>query len=386
MTRTIRYLDNAASTWPKPPAVVEAMKACVEAFAANPGRGSHALAQKAARVVAQARAHLARLFGVRNPNDLFFFANATQALNQALKGYLRAGDHVVASAVEHNAVRRPLEHLRRTRGVEVTYVPPRENGLFAADDFLAALRPNTRLVAVTHASNVTGVILPVADIGERLRSRGVPLLVDASQTAGVLPIDVTAMNIALLAFPGHKGLYGPQGTGGLYAAPDLELEPLVHGGTGSHSEEADQPAVRPERYESGTLNTPGIAGLLEGVKFVLETGVEILHRHEWGLARETIERLSAIPGVRVYGPPPSIERIGVVSFSIAGVDPAEVAAILDREYGIAVRAGLHCSPLGHETIGTRDGGTVRASFGYFNGPDDVEALAAAVREIAAAFS
>lgn len=381
----IIYLDNAASTWPKPPAVKEMMAEVIEDFAANPGRGGHTLAMKASKTVFRTRVQLSRLFGIQNPNNLFFYLNATQALNQAIKGFLKEGDHVVSSMVEHNSVRRPLEYMRRTKQVEITFVGPREDQLFHVEDFEKAIKPNTRLLAVSHASNLTGVILPVAELGAVAKKHGIAFLVDASQTAGVLPIHVEEMNIDMLAFPGHKGLYGPQGTGGLYVNGDIDLEPLIHGGTGSQSEAIDQPTTRPDRYESGTVNTVGLAGLLAGSSFVMDRGVEQIRQHEWELTKRTILALQEVPGVEVYGPGVETERVGVVSFNIRGVDASEASFILDQQYGIATRSGYHCTPLGHQTAGTEQRGAVRASFGIFNTEKDVEVLIDAVREIAAAF-
>jgi cysteine desulfurase family protein len=381
----IIYLDNAASTWPKPPGVKEMMAEAIDEYAANPGRGGHTLAMKASKTLFQARMQVSRLFGIQNPNDLFFYLNATQALNQAIKGFVKAGEHVVTSTIEHNSVRRPLEYLRRTRNVEITYVEPRSDHLFYAEDFAKAVRPETRLIVVSHASNLTGVILPIKEIGAIAKAHNAAFLVDASQTAGILPIHVEEMGIDMLAFPGHKGLYGPQGTGALYVHSSIDLEPLIHGGTGSQSEAIDQPTTRPDRYESGTANTVGLAGLLAGVNFVLEKGVEQIHSHEWALAKKTIAELQAIPGVEVYGPDVSVERVGVVSFNVEGADASEVSFILDQQYGIATRAGYHCTPLGHQTAGTEQKGAVRASFGIFNTEEDAEQLVEAVKEIAAAF-
>ncbi|MDF2682665.1 MAG: cysteine desulfurase [Brevibacillus sp.] len=381
----IIYLDNAASTWPKPPAVKEMMAEVIEDFAANPGRGGHALAMKASKTVFRARVQLSRLFGIQNPNNLFFYLNATQALNQAIKGFLKPGDHVISSSVEHNSVRRPLEFMRKTSDVEVTYVEPRGDHLFYLEDFKQAIQPNTRLLVVSHASNLTGVILPIAELGTLAKQHGITFLVDASQSAGVLPIHVEEMHIDMLAFPGHKGLYGPQGTGALYAHNDIDLEPLIHGGTGSQSEAIDQPTTRPDRYESGTVNTVGLAGLLAGVTYVMDKGVEDIRQHEWKMVKKTILALGEIPGVEVYGPGVETERVGVVSFNINGVDASEVSFILDQQYGIATRSGYHCTPLGHQTAGTEQRGAVRASYGIFNTDKDVEALIQAVREIASAF-
>jgi cysteine desulfurase family protein len=361
------------------------MAEAIDDYAANPGRGGHTLAMKASKTLFRARVQVSRLFGIQNPNDLFFYLNATQALNQAIKGFVKEREHVVTSSIEHNSVRRPLEYLRRTRNVEITYVEPRFDHLFYAEDFAKAVRPETRLIVVSHASNLTGVILPIKEIGAIARAHNAAFLVDASQTAGILPINVEEMGIDMLAFPGHKGLYGPQGTGGLYVHGSIDLEPLIHGGTGSQSEAIDQPTTRPDRYESGTVNTVGLAGLLAGVNFVLEKGVEQIQAHEWALAKKTIAALQTIPGVEVYGPDISVERVGVVSFNVEGADASEVSFILDQQYGIATRAGYHCTPLGHQTAGTEQKGAVRASFGIFNTEEDAAQLVEAVKEIAAAF-
>lgn len=381
--RTI-YLDNAASTWPKPPEVSRAVAKCIDEYAANPGRGGHKLSLKASKAVYQARVRLARLFNVKNPNDIFFTVNATHALNQAIKGFVKAGDHVITTSLEHNSVRRPLEFLRKEAGVQITYIKP-ENHQFSLDAITSAIQTNTTMIVVSHASNLLGTIAPVKEIGLIAREAGITYLVDASQTAGILPLDVEEMKIDMLAFPGHKGLYGPQGTGGLYVRSSVELTPLLHGGTGSHSEEIDQPMTRPDRYESGTLNTPGIAGLSAGVDFVLKTGVETIRQKEWILTQLLLDKLSRVEGVRVFGPDKDIERVGVVPFMLEGVDASELAYILDQEYNIAVRSGFHCTPLAHETAGTSDTGAVRASFGYFNEEEDIDALIKALQEIKEAF-
>ncbi|CEH31593.1 cysteine desulfurase [Aneurinibacillus migulanus] len=381
--RTI-YLDNAASTWPKPPEVSKAVAKCIDEYAANPGRGGHKLSLKASKAVYQARVRLARLFNVKNPNDIFFTVNATHALNQAIKGFVKAGDHVITTSLEHNSVRRPLEFLRKEAGIQITYIKP-ENHQFSLDAITSAIQDNTTMIVVSHASNLLGTIAPVKEIGLIAREAGIAYLVDASQTAGILPLDVEEMQMDMLAFPGHKGLYGPQGTGGLYVRSSVELVPLLHGGTGSHSEEIDQPMTRPDRYESGTVNTPGIAGLAAGVDFVLETGVDTIRRKEWNLTRLLLDKLSEMEGVRVFGPDKDVERVGVVPFMLEGVDASELAYILDQEYNIAVRAGFHCTPLAHETAGTSDTGAVRVSFGYFNEEEDIDILIKALQEIKEAF-
>lgn len=379
--RPLIYLDNAATSWPKPPGVMEAMEKAMREAAANPGRGSHEMAVKASRVLFEGRKVLARLFKIANPNDIAYMLNTTHALNQAIQGLLAPGDHVITTAMEHNSVRRPLEALKRKLGIRVTYLPVGTDGILNPADVRQAITPDTKLVAVTHSSNLLGTITPIGDIGTVTRAAGVPLLVDAAQSAGVLEIDVEAMNIDLLAFPGHKGLMGPQGTGGLYIRPDLELEPLMHGGTGSRSESPEQPSTRPDRYEAGTPNTIGIAGLTEGVRFVLGETVQRIHAKELSLTRELMAGLSEIPGVRILGPGPAIERTAIVAFTLDGVDPSETAFLLDRQFGIAVRSGFHCTPLGHESAGTTETGAVRASPGYFTQQSDIVSLVRAVKEI-----
>jgi cysteine desulfurase family protein len=380
------YFDNAASSWPKPKAVLEAMQTCMIECAANPGRGSHRMAVQASRVLFDTRKQAARLFGVKNPNDISFSLNTTHALNQAIKGFVREGDHVICTNIEHNSVRRPLEYLRSKRDVKITYVPTNERGELHVKDIELAFEGRTSLVVVNHSSNLLGTIMPLAEIGELCKRKGVKLLVDAAQTAGVLPINVESMNIDMLAFPGHKGLLGPQGTGGLYLAPNMELEPLFHGGTGSQSEEIEQPKVRPDRYEAGTQNTVGIAGLNEGIKFVLKETTEKIHEKEWRLTQKLMEGLIAIDGLTILGPELGKPKTGIVSFNVKGADSSEVAFILDQSFQIAVRAGYHCTPLAHEAAGTLSSGAVRASLGYFTNEDEVNALIEAVKEISTQYA
>ncbi|QZT35262.1 aminotransferase class V-fold PLP-dependent enzyme [Caldalkalibacillus thermarum TA2.A1] len=381
---TVIYFDQAASSWPKPDGVAKAMMEAVQQYGANPGRGGHQLAVRAAQTISQTRARLAKLFGIKDPKHIIFFQNATQALNQAIKGFeWKTGDHVLTTAFEHNSVRRPLVYLRDRYGVKLTFIEPDHNGHIDLDQVSQALTPRTKLVVATHVSNVTGAILPIRQLGRLARQHHIPFLVDASQSAGILPVDVEEDCIDLLAFPGHKGLYGPQGTGGLYISPQIDLIPLFHGGTGSHSELEQQPDSRPARYESGTLNTPGIAGLNVGVGFVLEQGVEKIWDHEWMLTQYALEQLSQIKGLHLYGPELGVKRGPVVAFNLEGIDPHEVAMILDQHYGIATRAGLHCTPLAHQALSTSPVGTVRASFGFFNRKEEIDQLVQALLEIKA---
>jgi cysteine desulfurase family protein len=377
------YLDNAASTWPKPEGVPRAVERLIQEAAANPGRSGHTLSIEAARVIAEARRQTAALFGVTDPLRLVFTGNATGALNIVIQGMLGPGDHVVTSAMEHNSVMRPLRAMEE-RGVEVSVVACAADGTLDPDDVVKAIRRQTALVVLTHASNVSGTVMPVARVGAITRERGIPLCVDASQAAGCLPIDVGRDNIDLLAFTGHKSLYGPQGTGGLYIREGLEarISPLVMGGTGSASEREEQPLFMPDKYESGTPNTPGIAGLLAGVDFVASRGVGRIREHEMELARRLMDGLAAIEGIRIVGPRDPARRIAVVSFTLEGVEPSEVAFRLDDESGIMVRSGLHCAPSAHRTLGTFPQGTVRASIGFFNTARDIDETVDAVASIA----
>lgn len=349
--------------------------------AANAGRGNHGMALRAGRVLYNTRVKLAQLFGIANPNDIAMMSNATSALNLAIKGWLKPGDHVVATTVEHNSVRRPLEFLKRTAGIEVDYAEVDRQGRLDLSQVEKLFQPHTRLLVCSHSSNLLGCILPIQELSRLAHAYGAVILVDAAQTAGCYPVNVEEMGIDLLAFPGHKGLLGPQGTGGLYIRPDLELEPLLHGGTGSQSEESEQPSVRPDRYEAGTVNTPGIAGLGAGVDTVLEYGVERIHQHEWNLTQYLMRELQKIPKVHLIGPEIGQPRTGIVSFTINGRDASEIAFALDREYGIAVRAGYHCTPLGHQTAGTLEGGAVRASVGYKTTEADLQVLMDAIHKI-----
>lgn len=380
---SVIYLDHAATSWPKPPEVMEAMKSAMNDAAANPGRGSHRMAVNASRVLYNTRRILAELFVVNNPNDIALTSNTTEALNLAIKGYLGEGDHVIATMIEHNSVRRPLEYLKRTRGISVDYISVDADGQVDLKEVERAFKANTRLVVCSHSSNLLGSILPVKEIGDLAARHGAVLLVDAAQSAGMLSIDVTDMNISMLAFPGHKGLLGPQGTGGLYISPDIELEPLLHGGTGSQSEAVEQPSVRPDRYEAGTPNTIGYAGLRAGVKKVLEWTPEKIYRHEWELTQRMMEGLSSIRGVNILGPDLGMPRTGIVSFVVEQRDASELAFKMDREYGIAVRAGFHCTPLAHMAAGTENTGAVRASVGLWTSKEDVDIMVDAMAKIQA---
>jgi cysteine desulfurase / selenocysteine lyase len=375
------YFDNAATSFPKPEPVYRAMDQFLRTAGANPGRSAHRMAVRAEATIARARQRLAQLLNVPNPGRLVWTSNCTEALNLALHGLLRPGDHVVTTQLEHNSVARPLRALER-RGVEVTRVLC-PGGRFDPAVFLSGIRPDTRLAVLLHASNVTGEVLPVAEMGAACRKHGVLLLIDAAQSAGVLPLDVRAIGGnaggVLVAMPGHKSLLGPPGTGALYVPEDVDLEPLKQGGTGSVSEQDEQPEILPDRYESGTQNTVGVAGLGAGVEWILETGRETIHRCEQALVRQLWDGLAEIRGVTLYGPPPSSERASIVSFNLEGWEPSDAALVLDENFDIQCRPGLHCAPWAHRSLGTYPGGTVRLSPGYFNREEEVEAVVEAIR-------
>lgn len=375
------YLDNAATSWPKPEAVYRAMISCIKENGANPGRSGHRMAMRASEKIMECRENLARLFGIPDPLRIVFTSNGTEAVNLALKGLLAPGDHVLLSGMEHNAVARPLKKLE-AGGVELSIIRTDPEGKVDSADIAGKIKRSTKLLIVTHASNVTGTVNDLASLGRLSREHHIAFMVDAAQTAGNMPIDVGEMNIDLLAFPGHKGLLGPQGTGGLYVAEGILLDTLKEGGTGSLSESLAQPDFLPDRYESGTLNTPGIAGLNEGIKFILDTGVGNIQNHEKQLARYMLEGLGELNKVKVYGSGDTEHRIGVISITIDQKDCHEVCAELDEKYDIAARSGLHCAYLAHETIGTQKKGTIRFSVGFFNTVEDIQKALAAIRAIA----
>ncbi|PKN32900.1 MAG: cysteine desulfurase [Deltaproteobacteria bacterium HGW-Deltaproteobacteria-19] len=379
----MHYLDNAATSWPKPEAVYRAMDRFSREIGGSPGRSAHRRSIAAARIVLEARENTARLLGVSDPMRVVFTKNATEALNLAILGLLSPGDHAVTSSIEHNSVMRPLRFLEEN-GVEITAVRCSPQGELDPADVAAALRKNTRAVFLTHASNVAGAILPIAEIGRITRERGVVLGIDAAQTAGAVPLSAEEAGIDLLAFTGHKSMFGPQGTGGLFIGTGLEsrLHPLLRGGTGSRSEHEEQPDFLPDKFESGTPNTVGLAGLAAGTGFLLEQGVETIRRHEEILTGAFLDGLRSIPGITVYGPLAAARRIPVVALNVKDLSPAEAALALDERFGILTRPGLHCAPAAHRVLGTFPGGAVRFAFGFFNTADDVTAALEALQELA----
>ena len=366
------YLDNAATSWPKPAAVAQAVARAIREPLGNPGRTHHQSALDGAGLVAACREALAQLIGARNPLRICFTANTTDALHLAIKGALHPGDHAICSAMEHNSVWRPLTALA-ARGVELSIAEADATGFVPPDNVRRLMRPNTRLVVVQHASNVTGTIQPVAEIGALLRAHAALFLVDAAQSAGCLPIDVESMNVDLLAFPGHKGLLGPQGTGALY---------VREGGTGSESLRATQPDFYPDRLESGTLNVPGIAGLGAAVQYLLARGVCEVARHEAEMTQHLLRSLATIPGVSLYGPPVEVPRAPVLSMNLAGWDCTELAVELENRVGLACRPGIHCAGLAHRSLGTAQTGTLRLSPGPFTTEQEIAAVLQAIADVA----
>ena len=374
------YLDNAATSWPKPEPVYDAVSDAIRR-GGNPGRGSSEQSKAAATDVNEARAALAQLFHVSEPKRIIFTLNATDAINLGLQGMLTAGDHVITSRMEHNAVTRPLAYLEDA-GVAVTKVETDPVSGADPGKIREAIRPETKLVVVTHASNVTGALNPIEEIGAVCHDAGIPFMVDASQSAGAIPIDVQKMHIDLLAFPGHKSLLGPTGTGALYVAPSVSPRPIRSGGTGVFSEVRLQPEQLPYYSEAGTPNTVGIAGLAAGARYILERSVSAIYHEEQKTLQTLIDGLVAIPKVTVYGPL-TLPRAAAVSFNIEDMDCADVAMILETYYNISVRSGLQCAPDAHRMLGTFDlNGTVRVSPGLFTTSEEIDAFLDAVREIA----
>ena len=355
----------------------------MDEIGANPGRSGHRLSIEAARVLHEAREALCLCFNMKDSSRVIFTHNATESINLALKGLLKPGDHVITSSMEHNSVMRPLRDLER-KGIKLSVTPCTPKGTLDPQEVEKKIQTNTRMVVLNYASNVTGTLLPVREVGLIARRHGLLFLVDAAQTAGAYAIDVERDGIDLLAFTGHKSLYGPQGTGGLVIGVrvnEKELIPLKQGGTGSRSEFEEQPDFLPDRFESGTPNTVGIAGLLAGIQFVQEKGIERIRNHEISLIQKLIDGLKEFPQVTLYGPENSQDRTATLSFNVAHLSPSEVAFRLEREFGILCRPGLQCAPAAHRTIGTFPEGTVRFSLSYLNSKEHVDQALQAVSQL-----
>lgn len=374
------YLDSAATSFLKPPCVAQAVFEAMNTLG-SPGRGAHPLTLAASRTVWECREAVAQLLGAADPARVCFTPNSTAALNTAICGLFGPGDHVITTAVEHNSVLRPLYRLEE-RGLELTILPADARGMICYEDFARALRPNTRGVVCNHASNVTGNVLDVERIGAFCREHGVYFVVDVSQSAGVLEVNQQAMGASVVCFTGHKGLLGPQGTGGLCVAPNVTLRPLVVGGSGVHSYDRRHPAQLPEGLEAGTLNAHGLAGLLAGVRYIQEQGREELYHREMELSSAFIQGVRKVRGVTLYGDVDAPERTAVVAFNLGEEDGGVVADVLAQEFGICTRAGAHCAPLIHEALGTSRQGAVRVSFSHMNTMEEVKRAVEAVEELA----
>jgi len=377
------YLNNAATSWPKPEPVIEKLIWATREFSSSPGRSGYS-ALEGERAIFEAREQAAGFIGAEDSSRIIFTHNATAALNLAITGFLKKGAQVVTTSLDHNSVLRPLTRAADEINAQILRVKADARGILSADAVVDAVTAGTSLVVLTHASNVAGSIQPVERICSDLRSKpGVSpaVLVDAAQSAGVLPLEVRDEGPHMIAVPGHKSLYGPQGTGFLYIAPGIELDPVVEGGTGGQSTLTRQPEILPERYESGTPNTPGIAALGEALRYIRAKGIQVIRAHEMRLMEILLDGLSSIPGVSIWGPCSPADQVAVLSFTVDDLDPAEVGSYLEQTRNIQVRVGLHCSPESHRTIGTFPEGTVRVSPGLFNTEADVLSLSDGVREL-----
>jgi cysteine desulfurase family protein len=377
------YFDNTATSWPKPPCVINAIQYYLDKIGANPGRSGHRASIAAGRMINDAHEALAHLFHFEDPLRIVFCHNATEALNLALKGLLQAGDHVITSSMEHNAMMRPLRRLE-TEGIELTILPCSAEGYLDPDEVTAAIKSNTRMVALIHASNVTGTIAPIADVGKITREHNLLLLVDGAQTAGAYPINLQKDHVDLFSFTGHKALYGLPGTGGLVIGERVDcatFKPLKEGGTGSRSEFEIQPDFLPDKFESGTPNFVGIAALKASVAWLMETGIDVVRRHELALTDHLLNALDDLPGVTIVGPKKAHRQTATVSFTIANHMVSDIGLKLDEESGILTRVGLHCAPAAHKTIGTFPEGTIRFGLGFFNTIEEIDQSVRALSEI-----
>jgi cysteine desulfurase/selenocysteine lyase len=381
MIRELIYLDNAATTFPKPASVLNRMVETYLEMGVSPGRGSYDLAVEAEELVNSIRLKLANFFGAPDPTRVIFTSNATDALNLILQGMLKPGDHVVSTQLEHNSVLRPLNHLHMKGIIEYDLIPFDGKGFIEPRDIVNAIRPNTKLVIMCHASNVLGTVQPVREIGRLCAERGVPLFIDAAQSAGVIPIDMKSWSLAGVAFTGHKSLLGPTGIGGLVLNQGIEIEPTHFGGTGVDSKSMVHTETFPHRLEAGTLNLLGIIGISESLDFLGMEGIESIHRREMELLRRLRDGFSLFKEINTFCAEDLSNHVGLLTVNVKNIDPEDVGAILDADFGIAVREGLHCAPLVHESLGTSPKGGVRFSLGPFTTEDDIDQALTAMAEI-----
>ena len=376
------YFDNAATSWPKPESVIAAMNYFNSSIGSNPGRSGHSRSIESGRILFDTRELLADLFFIPDPLRIVFTSNSTFSLNLALHGILKPGDHVITTSMEHNSVMRPL-HLLEEQGIEITVVQANSDGTLLPESIEKAIKTNTRMIVMIHASNVAGTIMPVAEVGKIASDHGILFCIDASQSAGVVDIDVGKLNIDILCFTGHKSLFGPMGTGGIYIKKGIEKEmkPLVCGGTGSRSEFEEQPDFMPDKFEAGTLNVIGIAGLGAGISFINHTGIDVIREREQELSSMFLDGIKNCNGLKIYGNPLSKDRTSVVAFNFDSINSSEASSIFENNYGILSRAGLHCAPSAHKTIGSFPAGTNRFSFSFFNTEQQIEKGINAVKRI-----
>ncbi len=376
------YMDNAATSFPKPDAVYSEMDKCLRTYCANPGRGSHTMSIASATTVNTTRERIAKLMKIEDSLNISFTKNATEALNIAICGSLSSGDHVITTCMEHNSVIRPLKTLEKYGGVKLTIVGADSLGRVDPQDIRKSINKRTKLIVCTLSSNVNGIIMPVEEIGKIARNNGIIYLLDASQGLGSIEFDINRIHADMIAFPGHKGLLGPQGTGGLYVSPKIRMRPLMRGGTGSSSELLYQPEIMPDKLESGTLNTPGIAGLGAGVEFIQKNGIDKIRKKKDELTVRLFNGISRINNIKIFSPESAEENSGIVAFNFEGVDSSEVSYLLDKQYKIECRAGLHCAPLAHSHFKTVNSGIVRLSVGCFNTNDEVDFVIQSINLIA----
>lgn len=380
--KKIYYFDNSATSFPKPESVYKCVEKAVRLYGANPGRGGHRMAVEASQAIYETREKVASLFNIKNPLQIAFTYNSTYALNFAVKGAVPKDSHIITTSLEHNSVLRPVFYEKDENNAHVSIIEPSEDGNIHSEDIIAAMKPETKAVVLTHMSNVTGAIIDLLPITTEARKRNILTIVDVSQSAGFLDIDVEKMKIDILCFTGHKSLFGIQGTGGIYIREGIPFSPIIEGGTGSFSKMKRQPHSMPEALEAGTLNTPGIVSLGAGIDFINSIGLENIRKHEYSLTEKFIEGIKNIEEIIIYGPE---KRGPVVTLNIKGVDSGDLAAYLDEEYGILTRAGIHCAPLAHESMHSGENGGVRFSFGYFNTEEDITYVINTLKNIVSDF-
>mgnify|MGYP000880604238 CR=1 FL=1 len=375
------YLDNAATSFPKPYIVYDEINRCMRNYCANPGRSGHKMSLASAMAVQKTRETISMLFNINNPMQILFTKNATEALNIVIQGVINEGDHVITTSMEHNSVLRPLKQLEKNKRVETSIVWGNKLGIIDPNSINKLIKSNTCLIICTLSSNVNGIIMPIEEIGKIAKDKNVPFLLDASQGAGSISIDVKKMNLSFMAFPGHKSLLGPQGTGGLYIKEGTLVNPLLQGGTGSFSNILEQPELMPDSHESGTLNLPGLVGLDAGIKFVKCLGPENIQLYKDLLLDRFFEGVQCIKGIKVFSAPVHNKNSGVLALNFSDYDSTEIAEVLDKRYNIAVRGGFHCSPLAHKTLGTETQGMIRFSLGCFNTIEEIDYTVKALQEI-----